>query len=223
MSNPTVLFSSQLLIPTLYDYSPSSEKVLRFFNCLVEEGLLVSQIEVRLRLPTDEVMYATNAKTGEQIPIGKRMVDIGVSTLHEAIERIDNSARYILSLHSFVPVSALPLDLRHEDGSRIDPSRICKLHVSCIQSERRIQLSEPWHEHLRTFLVPEEKSNQACLRCGAIHTLEDEVQPRFYIEFSCREAFFPSFKESRESMRADTLAKIQEAFGTELFFGRFFH
>jgi hypothetical protein len=222
MPESMVLLSSHLLIPILPDFVPSSAKVHGFFDYLVDQGTLRQPIKMRLRVPSDEDLFVMNANTGERIVIGKRLRDIPVSTLAEIEERIHDSAHYVLALDSSVPVSAFPFDLREKDGAGADPSKVCELHLSCILRDRRNQLSEPWHEHLRTFLLPKEKAANACSRCGAIHTPEEEVQPRFWIQFDFGEVFFPGFKDSGEPMHPGTLDRIEQIFDTQFFHGRFF-
>lgn len=177
-------------------------------------------MSIRLRDPSGEDMYARNSRTGEKILLGKRLKDVPVSVMTEIERPIQMSPQYVLSIRSSVPAGRVPFDILEKGRAKLDPSGACELQMRCILNDRRTQLSEPWHEHLRTFLLSKETEN-ACERCGAIHTPEKEVQPRFWIEFSITDAFLPSFKDS-DPMRSEVLAGIEAIFDTQLFHGRFF-
>jgi len=217
-----ILLNSHLLFPHEADYAPSPEQLLSFFNYLRDMGMLSMQSAVRLRIPTDEDIYARNPSTGEKICIGKRLQDIPVSVLGEIDDHIHRSVQYVVSVDNSAPAESFPFDLREKDGSHVDPAKDCNLHLTCVLRDRRTQLSESWHEHFRTFLVPQEKAANACERCGAIHTSEEEVQPRFWIEFSLGGALLPGFKDSaKEPMHLDVLTRIEGIFNTRFFHGRF--
>ena len=213
-------FTSHALFSNEPDFTPSSNQILEFFDYLSAVGVVSAPISIRLRIPSGEDMYARNPRTGEKISLGKRLKDVPVSGMTEIKDLIQASPQYALSIESSVPVRLIPFNILEKDGAKLDPSGACELQVKCLLNERRTQLSEPWHEHLRIFLLSKETEN-ACERCGAIHTPEGEVQPRFWIEFSITDAFLPSFKDSN-FMRSEVLAGIEAVFDTQLFHGRFF-
>jgi hypothetical protein len=218
-----ILLKSHLLFPDEADYTPSLEQLLSLFHYLMDKGVFSARNAARLRIPTDEDIYARNPNTGEKICIGKRLQDIPVSVLAEIDEHIRGSLHYVVSIDNSAPAEILPFDLREKDGSKVDPTKHCRLHLTCALRDRRTQLSESWHEHFRTFLLPKQKATNACERCGAIHTPEEEVQPRFWIEFSFDGVFLPGFKDSSEEpMSPNVLLKVEAIFNTQFFHGRFF-
>lgn len=218
-----VLLDSHLLIPSEHDYAPSFKQVLAFFEHLIEMGVLSSQHSIRLRVPSGQDLYARNPLTGEKILIGKRLDDVAVSEFAEIGPHIVGRDYYVLALDGGIPVSSAPFALYEKDGTRPDSARICRMHVTCLQRDCRTQLSEPWHEHLRTFLLPMEKAANACERCGAIHNPEEEVQPRFWIEFSFGDLFVPGLKVSPYPIKPELLAETERIFATTFFHGRFFN
>ena len=76
-----ILLNSHLLFPHEADYAPSPEQLLSFFNYLRDMGMLSMQSAVRLRIPTDEDIYARNPSTGEKICIGNN-ITITVLGIH---------------------------------------------------------------------------------------------------------------------------------------------
>jgi hypothetical protein len=222
MPVPIALFNSHLLIPHEPDYVPSPTQVHDFVDLLVDQGILVSPVEMRLRVPTDEDLTAKNPMTGESVVIGKRLQDIPVSTFAQIAEYLPTSATYVVSFDCSVRVAALPFDLLKKDGSLADKSSVCPLHLTCVLRDRRTQLSESWHEHLRRFLLPDAKAARACPECGAIHTPEEEVQPRFWIEFSFGDVFLPGFGDTVEPIHRGMLAQVEQTFATRFFHARFY-
>jgi hypothetical protein len=216
------MFDSHLLIPNDPDYVPPSNRVLRFFQHLIETGVLSSPVGIQLRKPTDEDMFGRNPVTGEKILIGKRLEDVPVSEFAAIETNILGSDEYILRLRSTVPVSSTPFELYERDGTRADSAKTYRLEVVCRLRNHRTQLSESWHEHLRTFLLPLEKAANACPRCGAIHTPEEEVQPRFWIDFLFGRLYVSDLKMSSYPIQPRLLADTESFFGTTFFHGRFF-
>lgn len=217
-------FNSHCLFPVSPDYTASPAQVLRFFELLMGNGILSPEPAIRLRLPSADEIYVRDARTGERIATGlKRMNDAPAATLAQAEEHLGGVDQYVLKAQSSCQAAVSPFDLREKDGSAVDPSRSCVLSVSCILRDRRTQLSEPWHEHLRTFLLPQEKRARACPRCGAIHEPEEEVQPRFWIEFFLGGVCFPSFSDASKIFDPTLLSATEHAFQTRLFHGRLFN
>lgn len=216
-------FDSHLLIPLSPDYIPLPTQVLTYFERLIEIGILSPQPEITLRLPTEEEIYVHNANTGERIATGlKRLKDAPVTTLAQCEICLSGTDQYFLSTKSCFAVLASPFDLRNKDGSEADQSKTCEMTVSCVVRDRRTQLSEQWHEHLRIFLLPQEMWARACPECGAIHEPEEEVQPRFWIEFAFNGVYLSNFQEASREFDPTLYAMAQQAFQTHFFHGRFF-
>jgi hypothetical protein len=216
-------FNSHRLFPLASDYTPLPAQVLIFYRRLIEIGTLQSQPAISLRLPTQEEVYVRNARTGEEIATGvKRMQKVPVSTFAQVEELIEGADQYILAAKGSCSEAGSSFDLREMNGSKADPSKPCDLTVKCIVRDRRTQLSEPWHEHLRHFLLPKEERAYACQDCGAIHEPEKEVQPRFWIEFIFGGAHLPSFNESATVFDPTIQEAAEQAFQAHFFHGRFF-
>ncbi|MGD0731125.1 MAG: hypothetical protein ABR956_07660 [Terracidiphilus sp.] len=152
------MFDTHLLIPSRTDYVPSSDQVLGFFQHLLKAGVLSSPPRIRLRMPTDEDVFARNPHTGKKIPLGKRLKDVPVAEFAAIEQHIVKGCYYILTLEGLGLVSSSPFELYEKDCAKPDPARIFRTSVKCLLRDRRTQLSEPWHEHARTFLLPMEKA-----------------------------------------------------------------
>ena len=215
-------FSSHFLLPEPQDFTPSPEKVFALFKYFSDIGILTTPIELRLRIASDENLYARNARTGEKILLGKRLRDVPIASLDE-IENLLRTTEYVLAARCSAPLRSLPFDVSPENKENIESLTECGLSLTCVLRNQPTQLSEPWHEHLRTFLLPNMKAANTCERCGAIHTPEEEVQPRFWIEFSLTGVFLRSFKHSEVPMQPEVLTRIEEIFSTQFFHGRSFN
>jgi hypothetical protein len=218
-----VPFDSQLLFPLSSDYTPIPAQVLRFFDRLIDIGTLARESAIKLRLPTEEEVYVRNPRTGERMATGlKRLKDAPIGMLAEAERLLAGIDQYVLTVQSSGTVAASSFELCEQDGFEADPSKTCVVAVRCVVRDRRNQLSEPWHEHLRTFLLPPEKRAGACPRCGAIHEPGEEVEPRFWIEFVFSGAYLPSFKHASKEFDPTIYDAATRAFQTHFFHGRFF-
>jgi hypothetical protein len=216
------LFNSHLLIPTQPGYIPSPQQVIQFIKELFHFGAAPTDLSIRLRTLSGETSYARNPSTGEKIPL-QRWTEprlLKFEAISPAIEGVND---FVLTLSGEGPLPLPPFELYRRDGSGLALSDPYSCSVKFAVRSKPTQLSESWHEHCRTFLLPPEFAADACPHCGAIHSGEDEVQPKFWIEFGFEGAGLPSFKASPEPIHPQILASAEQIFDVSFIHGRFFN
>jgi hypothetical protein len=215
------MFNSHLLIPQKNGYTPTSNQIMSFLQELLRLGAAPKQPSISIRTLSGEISYSTNPNTGEKIPFPrwtpKQTIDQAATA--PAIDKVND---YILFLDGDGPPALPPFDLYERGGSRFDPSKSYSFSVKLIARFEPIQLSEPWHEHLRTFWTPPGFTADICPRCGASHSPDGEIQPRFWIEFDFNEALLLDFTSDSLPIHPQILACAEQIFAVEFLHGRFF-
>jgi hypothetical protein len=215
------LFNAHLLIPTQPMFAPSAAQVAQFLEELIRLNAAPASASIRLRKLSGETGYATNANTGEKIPF-PRWTAPHLLELPAIASTIGNVNDYVLSISGDAPLTLPPFELYRNSGSRLDPASPCNSTIRFLLRSNSHQLSESWHEHCRTFLLPPEQRGGVCDRCGAIHSEKTEVHARFWIEFIFEGAGLPGFKTTTEPIHPQVLAAAERIFATTFFHGRFF-